>query len=309
MAEVSPGVIWIGKADESLRRWDGTNINLVPHKFPQGYPQTRAILAAQDGSCWVAGAQGVWHGTPLAFPQIKDAYNLHGFSADGKSFSLSSDMDGTGHLYSANLLGSSISWNGSTFKLGPVNGPNAVSSATISLPEGRYSTLNFLATAVNGSQESQVFVVRYTDGTISNYTQSLSDWKTPQNQIGESIALAMPYRNLADGTQQDHNFYLYGYSFNLNSNKTVSTLSLPANSHVIVLAVSSTPEVQSMPPATEMADRSLIQLPKLVVNALCEDSTNRIWFAESGLSIWKCEAAFGVGVELGVRVLLPVQEM
>ncbi len=53
---------------------------------------------------------------------------------------------------------------------------NALSSATVDLPAGNYSTLRLLATAVNGRQLDQPFVVTYTDGTTSRFTQSLSDW-------------------------------------------------------------------------------------------------------------------------------------
>ena len=158
-------------------------------------------------------------------------------------------MDGGGHAYSATLLGTSLSWNGSTFTLGAAGTSDAVSSTTIALPAGNDSTVNLLATAVNGNQPNQTFVVTYTDGTTSSFTQSLSDWFTPQNYAGESQALAMPYRLVPSGATDNGPFYLYGYSFAINSAKTVKSITLPNNRNVVVLAVDLTPATGGTPPA------------------------------------------------------------
>ena len=77
---------------------------------------------------------------------------------------------------------------------------------TIGLPTGSYSTVNLLATAVNGNQLNQTFTINYTDGTSTTYTQSLSDWYTPQEYASEAPVLAM-YRNTASGGKDSRNFY------------------------------------------------------------------------------------------------------
>lgn len=287
MAEVSPGVVWIGKADDGLRRWFGNSVSSIPRKFPQDFLQTRAILAVRDGSCWLAGAHGLWHGASLAFPTFEEACNVIGFNTDGKAIPLPSGMDGSGHWYSANLLGPSIDWDGLTFKLGPVGGPNAVTSLQFSPPAKRYSTLKLLATGVNGNQESQRFTVYYADGTASTFIQSLSDWKEPQNYPRESTVVAMPYRNASDGTLQGHSYFLYGYSFALDTNKVVSSLALPVNANVVVVAAAWSPETPSGFINSELTDDSSIHLPKLVVNALCEDSKNDIWAGTQEGALWR----------------------
>jgi hypothetical protein len=146
-------------------------------------------------------------------------------------------LDGGGFAYSATLIGSSLSWNGSTFSFGSAGVADAVSNITLPLPAGNYTTLSLLGTGVNGNQPNQVFTVNYSDGTSTSFTQSLSDWFTPQNYAGESQALTMPYRIWSDGSLDNHTFYLYGYSFALNSAKTVASLTLPHNRNVVVLAV------------------------------------------------------------------------
>ena len=47
----------------------------------------------------------------------------------------------------------------------------------------------------------------------------------------------MAYRVQSNGSLDNRTFYLYGYSFALNSAKTVSSLTLPKTRNVIVLAV------------------------------------------------------------------------
>jgi len=90
---------------------------------------------------------------------------------------------------------------------------------------------------VNGNRPSQVFTVNYNDGTSTSFTQSVSDWFTPQNYPGESTALTMAYRVTSTGTLNNQTFYLYGYSFTLNPAKTVASVTLPKILGVRVLAV------------------------------------------------------------------------
>ena len=98
-----------------------------------------------------------------------------------------------------------------------------------------------LATGVNGNQASQTFVVHFSDGTSSTFTQSISDWFTPQSFAGESTAVSMPHRDNSDGTTDNRTFLLYGYSFALNNAKTVSSITLPNNANVEVLAITLVP--------------------------------------------------------------------
>ena len=146
--------------------------------------------------------------------------------------------DDSGDAYSANLLGSSITYGGSTFTFGTEGANDAVSSTTIPLPAGNYTTLNLLGGAAHGAQTNQSFVVTYTDGTTTTITQSLSDWwGPPQNFAGESQVSKMAYLVTPTGATQNTTVYLYGYSLAINSAKTVKSLTLPANRNVIILAV------------------------------------------------------------------------
>jgi alpha-L-fucosidase 2 len=156
---------------------------------------------------------------------------------DGTTWS-GGGIDGGGHSLSSTLLGSSLSWNGLTFTFLSPNTSNGASNETVTLPSGQFSTVSVLAVAVNGNQTSQTFTVKYTNGTSTNFTQSMSDWgTTPAGYSGESTAATMSHRDVNNGTTQSGTFYLHGYSFAINSSLTVSSIVLPANGNVVVVAI------------------------------------------------------------------------
>jgi hypothetical protein len=146
-------------------------------------------------------------------------------------------FDNDGYAYSADLLGSSLTFNGVSYTLGAPDTANAVAASTIAVPAGVYSALNFLGAAVNGNQPSQTFTVTYTDGTTSTFTQSFSDWVTPRKYPGEGIVISMPSRLALDGSEKNTYSHVYAYSIPVNPAKTVKSLTLPPTRNVVVLAL------------------------------------------------------------------------
>jgi hypothetical protein len=195
-----------------------------------------AVASGFSTSAVASGSYVINTGTATVVP-LSGSANVIGIVANGSAVP-SGGLDGDGYAYSATLLGSSLTWNGNTYSFGSSGIADAVSNITLPLPTGNYTTLSLLGTGVNANQPSQVFTVKYSDGTSTSFTQSMSDWFTPQNNyIGESKALPMAYRINTNGTLDNRTFYLYGYSFALNPAKTVASLTLPATRNVIVLAV------------------------------------------------------------------------
>jgi hypothetical protein len=179
---------------------------------------------------------------------LSSAYNDYAFYRDASQSSITGtdSLDGDGYAFSANLLGAGLDFNGAQFTFGTPNQANAVygTGSAIPLPAGAYTSLQLLATGIEGNQASQPVTVTYTDSTTSQFTQSFSDWcsalngngcASTGNNVGESVAVAMPYRDSSGGTD-NRVFYLYGYSFPLNVNKIVQSVTLPNNRDVIVLA-------------------------------------------------------------------------
>lgn len=181
-----------------------------------------------------AGAGKTGLGTQV---DLASEFNLNGIYTDGSTYT-TGGIDGAGYSYSANLLTSSRVYNSILFDLGSTNVLDAIgcSGQVVTLPQEKFSTLMLFATGVQGNQPSQTLTVTYTDGTSAKYVQSFSDWFSPQKYSRESEAVAMAYRNFDNGTKDQRTFNLYEYQFSLNSQKTVKSLTLPNNSHVVVLA-------------------------------------------------------------------------
>jgi len=175
-------------------------------------------------------------------------YNRAGIYTDGTTFTNppTGGVDGSGSALSGTLLGSSQIWSNTLFTFGPLNATNVISctNQTIPLPPGNYSRLRVLATGINGNQPSQSFVVTYSDSTTATFAQSVSDWFTPQNYFGESKAVPMSHRNNSNGGTDTRTFYLYGYSFTLNTAKTIQSVRVPNDANVIVTAISLVPNWQ-----------------------------------------------------------------
>ncbi len=185
-----------------------------------------------------AAVGGTGTGTPV---NLSSQFDLNGIYKDGSQYS-TGGLDGLGYSYSANLLTTSRVFNGTLFHFGPANEIDALGGAlTIPLTRAKFSALMLLATGVGGNQASQTVTVNYMDGTSSQFTQSFSDWFTPQKFPGELEGVAMAYRNFDDGTKDQRTFNLYTYRFALNPAKIVKSVTLPNNAKVVVLAATQVP--------------------------------------------------------------------
>jgi alpha-mannosidase len=176
---------------------------------------------------------------------LSSVFNKNAIYADGSTFSAPASADGEGFAYSQEALGATPLWDGVLFNLGPANKPDAVAGKTVKLPEGKFASLHLLATGLEGAQESQVFTITYADGTSSSVTQNFSDWYEPSDYKGESEAIVAPYRLGSDGNKDNRTFYLYGYSFDLDTAKQVHSIALPDNEHVLVFAMTLVPSASS----------------------------------------------------------------
>ncbi|HTW59185.1 MAG TPA: hypothetical protein VMD99_13720 [Terriglobales bacterium] len=196
--------------------------------------QTLPIALAVSSGVGTTGA-----GTQV---DLSSEFNLYGIYSDGTTYT-TGGLDGDGYSYSANLLTSSRVLNGLLFTFGPANELDAIgcSGQSVTVTQGSYSTLALLATGIEGDQSSETFTVNYTDGTSSKYTQSFSDWFTPQNFPNEYESVAMAYRNYENGTKDERQFNLYAYRFTVNPAKTVESITLPDDADVVVLAATLLP--------------------------------------------------------------------
>ncbi|MBY0502834.1 MAG: RICIN domain-containing protein [Bryobacteraceae bacterium] len=177
---------------------------------------------------------------------LSGAYNVTAVSSDGLAVP-NGGFDGNGYSFSGSLLGRTLTVAGVPFNLATPDAPNAVANAVVNLPAGTFSSLSFLASGANGNQAGQTFTVTYTDGTSTAFTQSVSDWFTPQGFPGETTAVTTAYRLDPTGTPDNRAFAVFVYRLTLNAAKSVRSLTLPANRDVVVLAVTLTPGTAPAP--------------------------------------------------------------
>jgi hypothetical protein len=168
-------------------------------------------------------------------------YNNVGITKDGAA--ITGGVDDQGNACSTALLGTSQTAGGVTFKIGPADGSNVVTTAgqSVPLPSGAFSSLHLLMIAVNGNQESQNFLVTYDDNTVQTNTQSVSDWFSPSAYPSEAQAVSMAYRNSTDGSKDEQQCYVFDYSFNLNKTNTVKSVTLPSNTNIKIFALTLVP--------------------------------------------------------------------
>ncbi|HTJ00340.1 MAG TPA: protease pro-enzyme activation domain-containing protein [Dongiaceae bacterium] len=209
-----------------------TQTNLAPGSYTATITGTLGGISHSVGLTFVISAPVPGSTTvPLS-----SYYNRAGFWSDGRTFS--AGLDGSYGAYSANLLGTSLSWNGLLFPLGSPNVNDVVYCAgqTIPLPAGNYNTLQLLGTGVQGNQSNLTLVVTYTDNSTASFIQSFTDWSHAPLFARESTVFKMPYRNVSSGSSESGGFNLFGYSFPLDKTKTVKSIKLPFNSNVVLLA-------------------------------------------------------------------------
>jgi autotransporter-associated beta strand protein len=171
---------------------------------------------------------------------ISGDFNLTGITTSPDHFT--GGLDGNGLAIVDSLLGSTVNWNSTNFNMGQTEIDDVVQATgqDLNVTSGRYSQLEFLATAVGGNQAPQTFTVNYTDGSSATFNQGVSDWTKATNASlysGETRARTMDHANTSAGSQVAGSYTVYGYTLTVDPTKTVSSITLPNDNHVVVLAV------------------------------------------------------------------------
>ncbi len=200
-------------------------------------------LTATTGSLSATATVTVAVPTAVVQVNLSNYFNLVGIEADGTAFT-NGGIDADGDGLSGTLLGTSKTWGTTPFTIGAATAADDVDNVvqatgqTIPLaPQSSYASLKLLALHLNGSAAALTVTVTYTDGTTQAFTQGFSDWFSPQNYAGESKAVTMAYRDTSTGAKDKRTFYVYGYTFALNTAKAVKSVTLPADTGLNVLAV------------------------------------------------------------------------
>jgi ligand-binding sensor domain-containing protein/signal transduction histidine kinase len=133
LAEIAPGVVWVGKPSDGLYQWDGQSFSrLMSADLSIIGQQINALLVADDGSCWVAGKYGLLHfKTPMRTANKAELFTLPGFNI----ISLCEDHDGglwvgthEGELW---RLENSVTWQAQTNLVHPITTIVANTNGTV----------------------------------------------------------------------------------------------------------------------------------------------------------------------------------
>ncbi len=215
--------------------------------------QVRAVNGAAFGppsNEVSAKAEVTGQPTPV---DLTASFNQVGIAADGTSFS-QGGLDGFGDALSATQMGTGTTLAGVPFNFGPTSSSNNLNNVvlskgqTIGLPSGNFSQVQILATATNGNQSAS-FAINSSGGS-KTFAETVGDWFSPTGAAGQTVALATPYRNLAAGGRDQRyapaigtagTFDIYLFTFNVDPSLTVSSITLPNNSNVQILAVTAVP--------------------------------------------------------------------
>lgn len=166
-------------------------------------------------------------------------FDTAGVFSDGAKFGEREGFDAGGAAYSGKLLAKTLTVGDVVFQVEGDKAKDTISCRgnVIALPTGSYGSLWLLGAAIEGNQMGQLFTVTYTDGSTEQIAQNVSDWYQPQRFPGEARALRMPYRNMADGSQDPRTFYVYRYGFKLDAARTVKSITLPNNENIKLLGI------------------------------------------------------------------------
>jgi hypothetical protein len=194
------------------------------------------VATGYNNSAVAIGTYTITSGGSGTQVNLSSYYNIFGIATVGNPPRFGG-LDGVGNGYNSSTLGTTATYQGQVFTLGPGNALDAVVAQTVALPAGSYSQLFLLGLGVFGAQNNQSIVVTYTDGSSSTFTQSISDWWHSSGFSGETV-VSSPSNIIAyNGSFEFQPVSLYGYTFNLTAGKVAATVRLPFNRNVIFLAI------------------------------------------------------------------------
>ena len=196
---------------------------------------TLEAIAYETGWTSSAVSSGTYtiSGSGQTIVSLSSYFNVIGITPS--SDETSGNYDGAGYSYAAELLNATPTYNSVSYQLGPMTAgaENDVQCVgqTITLPQGQYTTIYFLASATNGSQTG-TFQINYSDTTNSTTGITETDWCNS----GSNIVETMSYRHSGSGNNSQTN-YIFAYSLTPTAGKTVTSLLLPNNADMNVLAI------------------------------------------------------------------------
>ncbi|MEO8738043.1 MAG: glycoside hydrolase domain-containing protein, partial [Edaphobacter sp.] len=197
--------------------------------------QRQATISAQlPGSCAIETS------TSCAV-DLSGAYNEDGVATQADPSQ--GNFDGQGNSYAADLLPppGPATFGGVTYQAPPTTGTDLnfvkANGQAVVLPTGRYSRLDVVGAASNGSTGSNgsTAIVTYKDGSTASVPLEFTNWVSRGSDFGSDIALRTPYR-LGTAGKSLLAVSLYQTTLRLDPHKEIRAISLPFRSVPIWVA-------------------------------------------------------------------------
>jgi alpha-mannosidase len=218
------------------------------------------------------------------FAAIPLSYDVYAATPDGRVPVGGFDLEG--RAIPAEMLPARIAYGGIEFKLGPIDGPNAMTAQgqTLALPSGTHSRIYILAASAAGDQTA-IFKIgdKPVELTVQDWGGYVGQWdnrlwtnrqenvtnprtgatrvRTVQDYAGlvpgyikpAPVAWFASHRHLQDGTNDPYAYsYLFAYSLEVPAE--AKTLTLPDNDRIRILAVTVSDERGAVRPAHPLFD-------------------------------------------------------
>ncbi len=202
----------------------------VTASMPEAAPvQKQATISAQ-----VPDRCAIETSTSCAV-DLSGAYNEDGVATQAAPSQ--GNFDGLGNSYAADLLPvpGPVTFGGVTFQAPATTGTDQnfikVNGQAVVLPTGRYSRLDIVGAASNGSTGSDglTAIVTYGNGSTASVPLQFTSWDSRRTDFGNGIALPMPYR-LGVGGKSSAAVSLYQTALRLDPHQQIRAISLPFRS-------------------------------------------------------------------------------
>ena len=183
---------------------------------------------------------------------LSSYYNVDAFSYNTNRYD--GAYDGSPNSYSADEVQINPNFENISYVLGPLTdgSNNAISAAgqIIMLPTRSYSSIRFLGSATNGDQNG-TFKIVYADGSYTETNITMKDWCT-SDTAGQKVVQTMDHRH-HDGNDENVNCHIFAYYLNVDPQKTISSIQLPNNKAMKLLAMKLVPRyLNNAPVANNM---------------------------------------------------------
>jgi predicted alpha-1,2-mannosidase len=172
---------------------------------------------------------------------LSGAYNEDGVAT--QSDPSQGNFDGGGNSYAADLLPppGPATFGGVTYQAPATTGTDLnfvkANGQSLVLPTGRYSKLDIVGAASNGSTGSDglTAVVTYQNGSTASVPLKFTGWTSSHPDLDNGVALRMPYRLGAEG-ESSAPVALYQTTLRLDPHQQLRAISLPFRSVPIWVA-------------------------------------------------------------------------